>query len=284
MTQYKIENCVTYAGFNQGQYGDIFIGLTAARVLKRVDPNCRLLLSINKKYQDCKDIFKFSKDVDDVVIWDTYNDFPQEIDHKNVRRLQGIYQDFKLFNPMPQHTISDWYNHLHQTEEFCLMHNLPLPTEEEMDFRLLRPPDIENGNYVCICPATSFGSNKNLTADIMELVKAFCKDKELDLIQIGGLDDPLVDGAEKFLGSFYESILKVLGSKFLVAADTGMAWAASAFHHPTMGLYSYNFYPNAKSSANWRPKNQNQISLESDLMENIDMKSVANTLERLYDV
>ena len=130
----------------------------------------------------------------------------------------------------------------------------------------------------------NIGSNKNLTPEIINKVKAFCADKELDLIQIGGPDDPLIDGAEKFLGSFYESILKVLGSKFLVAADTGMVWAASAFHHPTVGFYSYNFYPNARSSVNWRPKNQSQISLESDFIKNIDIKSVASTLERLYDV
>ena len=282
--RWRIGTCVTYAGFNQGQYGDIFIGLTAARVLKRADPNCRFLLSINKKYQDCKEIFKFSKDIDDIIIWDTYNDFPQKVDHKNIKRLQGLYEDFQLFNPMPQHTVDDWYNHLHQTEEFCLMHNLPLPTEEEMDFNLVRPPNIERSSYVCVCPATSFGQNKNLTPEIINEVKTFCRDRKLDLIQIGGPNDPLIDGAEKFEGSFYESILKALGSKFLVAADTGMIWAISAFSHPTIGFYSYNFYPNAKSSINWQPKNRNQISLESDFIKNIDMKSLANALEKLYNV
>jgi ADP-heptose:LPS heptosyltransferase len=281
--QWRVPNCRTYAGFNQGQYGDIFIGLTAARVLKRVDPGCNFLLSINRRYQDCKEIFKLSKDIDDIVIWDTYNDFPGENDLRDIERLNGTYTDFNLFDPMPQHVTPDWYNHRHQTEEFCLMHDLPSPTEEEMNFQLSKP-EVERGNYICICPATSFGRNKNLTSEIINEIKSFCSDTGLELIQVSGPEDPLVDGAERFVGSFYESILKVLSSKFLVSADTGMIWAISAFSHPTIGFYSYRFYGGAETSINWRPKNTNQISLESDFIENIGIKEVANSLERLYDV
>ena len=279
----KVANCRTYAGFNQGQYGDIFIGLTAVRVLKRLNPRCNFLLSINKRYEDCKEIFKLSRDIDDVVIWDTYNDFPHENDLPDIQRLKDKYTDFHLFNPMPQHVEHDWYNRWHQTEEVCLMHNLPRPTEEEMNFELPKP-EVEQGNYVCICPATSFGQNKNLTPEIINEVKSFCLDKNLELIQVSGPEDPSVDGAERFIGSFYESILKVLGSRFLVSADTGMVWAISAFSHPTIGLYSYRFYNGASTSVNWRPKNTNQISLESDFIGNIDIKEVANSLEKLYDV
>ena len=275
--------CTTYAGFNQGQYGDIFIGLTAARVLKRLQPNCRLLLSINKRYQDCQEIFKHSKDVDGVVIWDTYNDFPHENDKPLIRKINGIYDDFQMFKPMPQHVRGDWYNHWHQTEEICRMHKLPPPTEEEMNFKLYKP-EVEQGNYVCICPATSFGQNKNLTPEIINEIKVFCSEKNLELIQVSGPEDPLVDGAERFVGSFHESILKVLGSKFLVSADTGMIWAISAFSHPTVGFYSHRFYPDAETSANWRPKNTRQISLESDYIHNIDIKDVANALKKLYYV
>ena len=251
--KFRVANCRTYAGFNQGQYGDIFIGLTAVRVLKRLDPGCNFLLSINKKYEDCKEIFRLSRDIDDVVIWDTYNDFPHENDLPDIQRLKGKYTDFHLFDPMPQHAEHDWYNRWHQTEEVCLMHDLPRPTEEEMNFQIPKP-EVEQGNYVCICPATSFGQNKNLTPEIIDEIKSFCSETGLELIQVSDPKDPLVDGAERFVGSFYESILKVLGSRFLVSADTGMIWAISAFSHPTIGFTPTNFTMARKRQSTGGPK------------------------------
>ena len=39
-----------YIGFNQGQYGDLFISLTACRVLKRCIPDSYLVYAVNKQY------------------------------------------------------------------------------------------------------------------------------------------------------------------------------------------------------------------------------------------
>tara|TARA_B100000959_G_scaffold72151_1_gene76530 strand:- start:173 stop:1000 length:828 start_codon:yes stop_codon:yes gene_type:complete len=273
----------TYVGFNQGQYGDLFVLLTAARVLKRKEPDSKLIYSINKRYEDCKEIFKYSDDIDDIVIWEQYDGWPNKNDEIKISELENQYEGLEIFDPMPKCPMTDWYNSHHQTTLECRMHNVGEPTEEEMDFKLNKP-EVEKGDYVCICPATSFGENKNLTPEIINKVKEFCLDGGLELIQISSSQDPLVDGAERFDGNYYESILKVLGSKFLVSADTGMIWASSAFSHPTIGLYSYEFYPLTETSINWRPKNKKQISLESDLISNIDMKDVADALERVYNV
>ena len=36
-------------GFNQGQYGDLFIGLTACSVIKSIWPSSTMIYSVNKK-------------------------------------------------------------------------------------------------------------------------------------------------------------------------------------------------------------------------------------------
>lgn len=268
----------TYVGFHQGQYGDLFICLTAARVLKSIDPNCRLIYGINKKYKDVAQAFELSDDIDEIIIWDGYDDWPTQDDKLKLEEINLKYKGVHLFNPMPKHVIQDWYNYWHQTEEFCLMQGLPRPPKELQDFKL-NHPKVERGNYICICPYTSFGESKNLTSQMINDVKDFCEENDLQLIQLGGPDDPSIDGVEKFNGTYYESILKMLGSKVLVSADTGMVWAASAFSHPSLVFYSTKFYPNASTSVNWIPKNENQISIESDYVSNINI-SVSEYLQK----
>ena len=69
-----------YIGFNQGQYGDLFICLTAARVLKQDIPDSYLVYGVNKKYADCIDVLKLSKDIDEFIVWDGYDNYPLESD------------------------------------------------------------------------------------------------------------------------------------------------------------------------------------------------------------
>ena len=270
-----------YIGFNQGQYGDLFISLTAARVLKLINPTCKLIFGINKKYKDVSKIFRLSDDIDDIVIWDGYDNWPTQKDKFLIEELKLKYGKVDIFNPMPQHVIADWYNYWHQTEEFCIMHKLPRPPKDLQDFKLntLR---VNQGNYICIAPFTSFGSSKNLTKDIIEKTKEFCKDNCLDLIQLGGPDDPSIEGVEKFKGNYYDSIIKMLGSKALISADTGMVWAASAFSHPTLAFYATSFYRNAQTTKNWTPLNHNQISLEAKTRDRIKI-SVPNLLNKVME-
>lgn len=268
-----------YIGFNQGQYGDLFISLTAARVLKLIDPACKLIFGINKKYKDVSKIFRLSDDIDDIVIWDGYDNWPTQKDKFLIEELKLKYDKVDIFNPMPQHVVADWYNYWHQTEEFCVMHKLPRPSKDLQDFKL-NTLKVNQGNYICISPFTSFGSIKNLTKDIIHQAKEFCKNNSLELIQLGGPDDPSIEGVQKFKGNYYDSIVKMLGSKALISADTGMVWAASAFSHPTLAFYATSFYKNAQSSKNWTPLNHNQISFEANHVSNIKI-SISQSLNKL---
>ena len=277
----------TFIGFNQGQYGDLFMNLTACRVLKEIKPDCRLILGINERYKDCKEILKLSQDIDDFIIWENYDDFPSEADKKQIQKFVDKRVNGYLFNPMPQHPHWDWYRHWHQTEEVCVMHNLPKPTEEQMDFRMERPP-LEEENTLTICTARRIENSgelnqKALTHEQIDIVKNFAFKNKLQLIQIAGPKEEGIEGVKKFKGDYSESVLKILKSRFLVSADTGMGWAASAFAHPVIGLYPWSYYWGASSCKNWTPKNKKQRTIEADNMENINLTLLEEELQNIYN-
>lgn len=272
----------TFIGFNHGQYGDLFIGLTTASVLKSLKPESKLIYSINRKFADCKEAFSYSRDIDDIIIWDKYDDWPGSNDLDLLHKLKEQYSDLYLFHPNARHQQNDWYLYRHQTAENCDMHNLPLPSEAQMNFSLDKPKNIDFGNYITVCPFTSFGQSKNLTPNILKSIKDFAYNYDLAVVQLGSSQDPTVEGFHKYEGTYFQSIAKMLGGLFLVSADTGMTWAASAYSHPTIGFYSHGFYPGATTAKNWTPKNTNQISLESDYVFNIDLSPLPSILSNTY--
>ena len=278
-----------HIGFNQGQYGDLFIGLTACRVVKRADPDCKLVYSVNKKFKDIIPILKLSKDIDGFILWEGYNNWPTELDSANLQKaIEGCGTDnFHLFHPMQTHTVYDWYNYWHQTEEVCVAHQLLRPAEEEMDFKLNKP-EIKKENTITICPSRRIENEGNqnpkaLTIEQIELVKQFGIKNNLKVIQISGPQEEQIEGLEKFEGNYSESVIKVLQSRFLVAADTGMIWAASAFSHPVVGLYDLSYYKAAVSCKNWTPKNKNQITLFSNKIGDISLPTLEEALVKKHN-
>jgi len=286
----------TFIGFNQGQYGDLFINLTACRVLKKMHPDCNLIFSINQRYKDVIEIFKLSKDIDGFMVWEKEDNWPSALDIQNlleeVPEIQKLLEEFPegefgLFHPMAIHPIEDWYNYWHQTEETCVAHGLPRPTEEDMDFKLNKP-EIKKENTITICPSRRIdneGNHQNskaLTIEQIELVKQFGIKNNLKVIQISGPQEEQIEGLEKFEGNYSESVIKVLQSRFLVSSDTGMIWAASAFSHPVVGLYDLSYYKDAVSCENWTPKNKNQQTIEAQSMGDIKEEVLEKYLEEVY--
>ena len=286
----------TFIGFNQGQYGDLFINLTACRLVKKKYPNCKLIFSVNEEYKDAIEILKLSEDIDDFIIWENYANWPSESDKKKLQKLIQDGHRGRVFIPLPKHTIPDWYNYWHQTEEVCRMHQLMPPNEEEMRFNIPKP-DLEKEKTITLCTARradkeekrrqeifSFSTNpKALELEQIEMVKKFAQKKGLKVIQIGGPEEEGVEGVERFEGDYSESVLKVLKSQFLVAADTGMVWGASAFSHPVVGLYSWSYYANATSCMGWIAKNANQISIQGENMRDITAPMVEEAMTNLYN-
>ena len=80
---------LTFVGFNQGQYGDLFIQLVPAKMLKCIYEGCRVIFSVNKKYEDVIDVLKLSEDIDDFIVWDGYDDWPTEKDKQKISEFDG---------------------------------------------------------------------------------------------------------------------------------------------------------------------------------------------------
>jgi hypothetical protein len=269
---------LTFVGFNQGQYGDLFIQLVPAKMLKCIYEGCRVIFSVNKKYEDVIDVLKLSEDIDDFIVWDGYDDWPTEKDKQKMSEFDGEFG--RLFNPMQKNSVLDWHNYWHITEEACVRYRLPRPADHIQDFKIPKP-DVEKENTVCIAGSAS-GEVKSFTEQQIEIIKKFCKKKDLEPILLGGPEDKGVDGIEKFEGNYSESVFKMIKSRFLVSADTGMVWAASAFSHHVLGLYCMDSETKASSHENWTPKNKNQKTVVSKSMADITEEILEEELEEAY--
>ena len=279
-------------GFNQGQYGDLFIGLTACSVIKSIWPSSTMIYSVNKKYTDVIPILRLSPYIDKFIIWEGYEDWPLPLDSANLGKLLELEKkagenSFQFFQPMEKHTVADWYNYWHQTAESCVMHSLPRPTKEQENFKLPKP-EVEQEETITICTGRRKNkegeyNTKAVTLEQIETVKGFCEENNLKLIQIKGGEEDLIEGVEHFEGNYSESVIKVLQSKILVSCDTGMIWASSALSHPTIGLYDLSFYPDAATHLNWVPKNENQVTIFSKEIKNIGLHKLEECLSDMYN-
>ena len=72
----------------------------------------------------------------------------------------------------------------------------------------------------------------------------------------------------------------MLGTDFLISCDSGMPWVASAYNHPTIGLYSSAYNPMVETTKNWQPVNPNAVYLESNLANNISMYAIVDEINK----
>jgi ADP-heptose:LPS heptosyltransferase len=265
-------------GFVQGQYGDLCMATVAAKSFKKRYINGHLTFGINKKFESILDLFLNNKFIDDIHIWEKYDGWPSESDSKFLE--DNRYN--LLYHPMPPHTSNYWYLERHQSDEMCARYGLDIIEDNSVYLN----DYFSDGREIKDCIVVSLignvsGNPKSYSVDD---AARFCKFIEkhfgLKTIQIGHHTDPLY-ASEKFSGTFKESAKLVIESKLLITVDTCWAWIASGYKKKTLGLYSYNYYPNAKTSKNWQAINENAIYLESDLLRNIETENIKNGISKL---
>ena len=74
-------------GWNLGQIGDIIMNTVVSRGFKEQYPDSHLTLGIYKEYSDMKDLFINHPFIDDVHIYDSYNNWPNDNDKKFLNRI-----------------------------------------------------------------------------------------------------------------------------------------------------------------------------------------------------
>lgn len=261
-------------GLSQGQIGDLFMNIVACRSFKERFPESIMTLGINRKYSDVAPLFQDNPLVNAIHIWEGYDDWPQPKDQRYLDRCKFDH----VFNPMPQHTRDDWYLHRHQTEEVCLMHGLTPPNDLSVSLTQWFKPLAKNPKYVVVnlSAATRAEAKTPSPQKAKEIVQTII-DLGFIPVQIGLASEPKYC-EQRFIGSWLETVKFVLSCKFLITVDSAIAWIASGYQFPTIGLYAFSYYPDAKSSANWQPKNTNLLALESPTIGEITIESVSRSI------
>ena len=93
-------------------------------------------------------------------------------------------------------------------------------------------------------------------------------------VHLNGPGEPDIEGSIKSNCSWIDSAALIAKSEMLITADTGMSWVASAFSHPTVGLYAWGYNPVCETSKNWQPTNKNASYLESYNARDIKAKEI----------
>jgi ADP-heptose:LPS heptosyltransferase len=265
-------------GFNQGQFGDLCINLIACRSFKERFPESHLVFGINKKYETIKEIFLFNDLIDEIHIWENYDNWPSQNDFKycNENKFDII------FNPMPKHTSDYWYLDFHQTQEVCYMHGLSAPDNLQINLNKYFNIPQKNNKFVAVNLFAETNSSAPKTPDI-EKAKKICKLIEsmgFTPIQIGTKDQPSIC-QQRFLGSFFDCVKFVLSCRFLFTVDSAINWIMSGYNFPVVGIYAYEYYHMANTSYNWQPKNTNSIYLEKNRIENILLEDIEQAIKKI---
>jgi|LakMenEpi03Aug12_release.lakeMendotaPanAssembly.Ray.scaffolds.fasta_scaffold16032_8 ADP-heptose:LPS heptosyltransferase len=267
------DKTVKAIGFNQGQYGDLCMNLVAAKSFKTYFPDSELYFGINKKYESIKEIFYENPLVQKIHIWDKYDGWPSNEDVAFIERERFDY----VFHAMPHHPEPDWYLKRHQTEEVCYVHGLKAPENLQISLNKYFATE-KNNKYVAVnLFAETRGSDKMPSLEKSKQICQLIIKMGYTPVQIGLPDQPQIC-EKRFIGTFFDTIKFVLSCDFLITVDSAIAWIASGYSFPVLGLYSYTYYPQAQTSKNWQPINPNAIYLEKNLVENIDINEIENSI------
>lgn len=258
-------------GFLVGQVGDLVMCSVAARQFKKQYPNSHLTLAIGKKYAHVADLFRNMPDTDALHIWDSYDNWPSQVDRDFV--LGGNFD--MVFNPLPPHSRPDWYNHYHYVEETCLMFGLQLPSYLQCALAE-RPPVEKNSRYVTLSLFASGNQlKKTIRLDDMDELASGLINKGYIPIQVGS-SDLIIKGAQQAQNlSICEAVDLMRSSMLHISIDTAFAWIASAYQLPMVGLYGAT-YPDMPSTRvhSHNPVNPNAIYINRASVKDITVDEI----------
>jgi len=262
-------------GFNLGQYGDLCINLVAAKAFKNTYPNSYFTFNLSKRYEGIKEIFYNNKYIDEFKVWDGYNDnWPTE-DYKNYllnNKYDIIYDP--MIGPRP-----GWQKYHHQTIEMCEVHNLnPVDSQIELNQYFNIPSNYDKHIAICHTGATDI-HKKSLNIEKIKKITNL-------IIKLGF--KPLFfqypfEHFDYFDGKFFDAIRIMLGCKMLITIDSAMAWIASGYKFPTLGLYNSHYYieHGVTTSKNWQPTNPNSIYFEDVSVNNIKEDLIEEAIKNI---
>jgi ADP-heptose:LPS heptosyltransferase len=261
-------------GFNAGMRGDLVMNTVACRAAKQKWPDCYLTFGIGKPFEDMAPLFEKHPHIDKIHIWESYGGLT-EGDKKYIEEEKFD----KIFNPMPEHKSSNWYNEVKcQTEEVCRMHDLEPP--EDLSCYLekwFKPVRIKK--TINIVPFTAH-EPKNMSIGRWYEIINYIHKKGYTVTQLSSYDQPKLQGIYQQRAPYFNTVHNALFNDLLITLDSGMSWVASAYKLPVLGLYGWH-YPNQKSSKSYQPINPNAIYLEAAHANEIPMEEIFETIDKM---
>jgi ADP-heptose:LPS heptosyltransferase len=265
-------------GFNQGQIGDLGMNMIACRAFKEAYPDSHLTFGINKKYQSIAPIFEKNELIDDIRIWENYENWPSENDKQYL--LDKKFD--KVFHPMPQHKYDNWYIKYHHTEAVCMMHDLVPPKNLQISFNRWFELDEKYKDCVALTCFSSVGAIRDIPKDFANKIIDYIHSLGLKTIQLGLKDHPRLNTTyEPIGGSIFDDIKIALSCRFLLTTDTGMNWITSGYKAKVLALYSCLSYPTYAPIINRAPRNPNAIYLENYNIQDIDFELIKDSVNKL---
>lgn len=259
---------------NQGQRGDLIMNTVVARAIKEKFPNCHTSMSINKQYEDMKELFYNHPYIDSVSIWEGYDDWPTQNDINHAKNFDII------LHPMPQHPNNHcWYNLVnYQTEAACIMNGFTPP--KDLSCILNKYFEVKKQiKSVCISPFTAW-ERKNISSEKWQSIIDYIYNKGYLVFQIGSKNEYKFNNTIKEDLTYIESTKLALGCDLVIGLDGGFSWLMSAYKHPFLGLYGHS-YDNLISPKVYEPINPNSTYLESFRAQDIPNDIIFQKIDEL---
>jgi ADP-heptose:LPS heptosyltransferase len=267
-------------GMAQGQYGDLVISTVPARSFKQHYPGATLTLGLNKRYAAILPLFANHEHYDDIHLYDAYDNWPSPLDQAYLGRAR--YD--AVFDPMPKRANEAiWWRTEHQAQNACTVYGLPTPTDG-LHCQLTQWFDLDiRRDTIAFAPFAGFynpGNDKRLSESRAQEVVNLIRKLGYKVLQLGGPDEPRLDGAIPCHAGYFESIKQMLGCKMVVHTDSGCGWAASAYGFPQVGLYSNQYY-SRDFVKHIQPISPNAIYLDEAKANQIELGAIEAAIKRL---
>lgn len=258
-------------GFQLGMRGDLCMATVAARSFKEQHPGSHLTLGIGPQYADMLPLFAHHPYIDDLHVYHSYDGWPDETD---LAYLRAAKHDV-VFNGMPPHR-DEWWRHRHQYAETCHMVGLPIPSDIKPI--LTKWFDVEDmgPGVIAFAPFAGYyapNNDKRLSVEQAQIIVKRLRALGHPVLQIGGADEPQLDGAIRLTADYFASVRYVLGCKLLLHTDTGMGHIIGAYNHPSVGIYaSYRYDTHLISHI--QPLHSRFRAVVANTMPEIDLDTV----------
>jgi len=256
----------------RGQYGDVIMQEPALRKFIKENPDTKIVLAVAKKYEQVLPLFKdYHENIIEFKSFEGYDNWPTEEDTEYLQE-----QEFDaLFPPdIPLHPDPLWAKQRHIVSETALMIGL---TADTTDIELKMPQEVKKEpNTIAVHMFSSKwpGGTRSISVEKQTKIVAYLKELGYKVYQISSPNQPHIEGTIFEHGTYYDACIKMLSTDMLISCDSGMAWVASAYNHPTIALFSTAYNSQIGTTKNWHPVNPNGVYMEELLADQVPFEKI----------